>query len=184
MRHPDLLSAERSLVLVVDIQDAFAKSIKDLDRVIERSSVLIKAARLLDVPVVVTEQYPQGLGETVAPLREALGETARLAKVTFSCLQDEAVVAAVRATGRSQLVLVGIETHVCIAQTALDALALGLTPYLVLDALASRRRPDAEAALTRLTRHGIAATTVEAAIMEMTRTAKHAAFKDIARLIR
>lgn len=184
MRHPELLSANRCVLLVVDIQEAFAKSIADFDRVVARSKIMIQAAQLLDIPIVVSEQYPKGLGHTVEPLRDVLGDGAYHEKVTFGCFQDAGIRRAIEQTSRSQLLLVGIETHVCISQTAYDAIALGMIPYLPVDALASRREQDAEVARQRLQSVGAICTTTEAAIMELTVTAKHPAFKQIAQLIK
>lgn len=185
MRSEQMLSASDCVLLVVDVQEAFIEPIHEIERVIERSRVMIEAARLLGLPIVVTEQYPKGLGRTVEVLRTALGQEQRyFEKQTFSCCGVEAVRQALLETGRSQVLLVGIETHVCVAQTALDVQALGLRPYVAVDAASSRRQLDADVALRRLARAGVVLTTTEAAIMEMTVWSRHEAFKGISRLIR
>ena len=184
MRHNKLLSAERCTLLVVDIQDAFKGHIPDMERVVERSRVMIEAAGLLEIPIVVTEQYPKGLGQTVEPLRKILGECEYYDKVTFSCLQDERIKEAITGYKREQLMLVGIETHVCVAQTAYDALAMGLQPYLAVDAISSRRVGDNDVALERLRSEGCILTTTEAAIMEMTVSSRHPKFREISKLIK
>ena len=125
MRHDKLISADNCTVMVVDIQEAFVPHIRRLDKVIERTLMMIRAAQLLDVPIIVTEQYPKGLGRTVKPVREALGEIEYHEKLSFSCCQEPTVRTALAAAKREQLILVGIEAHVCIAQTALDAVAMG-----------------------------------------------------------
>ncbi len=184
MRHKNLLTAEKCVLLVVDIQEAFVGHISKLERVVERSKIMIQAARLLDVPIVVTEQYPKGLGRTVPPLQEALGDCYYYDKVTFSCGQDDSIQKALQNTGRSQVLIVGIETHVCILQTAYDLLAMHLQPYIAVDAVGSRRESDRQAALQRLQQDGVTLTTTEAAIFEMTGSAKHPAFKEIAKLVK
>jgi len=184
MRHPKLLAAENCVLLVVDIQEAFAPHIFEMDRVIERSRIMIEAAKLLQVPIVVTEQYPKGLGRTVAPLQEVLGQCKYYEKVTFSCFQDETIKAALVAGGRRQVLMVGIECHVCIAQTAYDAMEIGIWPYLAVDAISSRRESDARTALERLGNDQVILTTVEAAILEMTQSSRHGEFRAISQLIK
>ena len=184
MRSEKLLAAERTVLMVVDVQDAFVPHIGQMERVIERSRVMIRAARLLDVPIIVTEQYPAGLGRTVEALRGALGEVTYYAKTTFSCCGDEAVVAALRGTGAEQVLLVGIEAHVCIAQTALDVLALGMDAYVAVDATGSRVELDMATALGRMGSLGVILTTTEAAIMEMTVSSKQSRFREISDLIK
>ena len=184
MRHNKLLSAERCVLLVVDIQDAFKAHIPDMERVVERSKVIIESAGLLEIPIVVTEQYPKGLGRTVEPLRKALGECEYYDKITFSCLQDEKIKEAITDHQREQLLLVGIETHVCVAQTAYDAVAMGLRPYLAVDAVSSRRTKDNDVALERLRSEGCVLTTTEAAILEMTVSSRHPKFREISKLIK
>jgi isochorismate hydrolase len=184
MRHNKLLSVDRSVLLVVDIQDAFAKHIHEMDRVITRSCVMIKAAQTLQLPVIVTEQYPDGLGETVAKVAEVLGQCTRYDKVAFSCCQDKAVKEALLATGRNQVLLVGIEAHVCILQTCYDLMALDLQPYVAVDAVSSRRPEDMRIAFDRLGNDNVVLTTTEAAIMEMTASSKHPAFREISKIIK
>jgi len=170
--------------MVVDIQDAFVSHIHEMDRVIERSRVMIKAAQLLQIPLVVTEQYPSGLGRTVEALRVILDTQEYYDKNTFSCFQDETIKREILRLGRRQLLLIGIEAHICLAQTAYDAMALGLRPYLAVDAISSRRPGDAELAFRQLRQAGAILTSTEAAIMEMTQSSKHPAFRDISQLVK
>jgi len=184
MPHRNLLSSSDCVLMVVDIQDAFQGHIPDLEQVIARSGIMIQAARLLEIPIIVTEQYPKGLGRTVEPLRNILGDCPYYDKLTFSCLGDEKIKAALSASQRSQLLLVGIETHVCLAQTAFDSLALGLKTFLAADAISSRRSADAQTALKRLRNAGAVITTTEAAILEMTKSSQHPRFREISKLIK
>lgn len=179
-----LLSAEECVLLVVDVQEAFVGHVAEMERVIERSEVMIRAARLLGLPIVVSEQYPDGLGATVKQIAEALGDCRRYAKTSFSCWGDPAVKEAIQATGRKEVLLVGIETHVCIAQTALGLAADGFRAAVAVDAVSSRRESDAKVALERMARAGVVLTTTEAAIMEMTVSSKHPAFREISKLIK
>lgn len=185
MRHPQLLSVETTALLVIDIQDRFVEHIYEMDRVIEKSRLLIEAAKLLDVPVIVSQQYPKGLGETVAVIRQALPDSALiLDKVTFSCGQDDQIVEAIEKTRRSQILICGIEAHVCVQQTAFDLLAMEKQPHLATDAISSRNPNDAQVALARMQNSPIIPTTTEAAIMELAHSSKHKAFKDLSKLIK
>ncbi len=180
----NMLSPDDSLLLVVDIQDAFTEHIHEMDRVIRRSALMIQAAGLLELPVVITEQYPKGLGRTVEAIQAVVGPLTCYDKVSFCCLQNDAIRDAILNASRSQILMVGIETHVCIAQTAFNALATGLQPFVAADAVGSRRPFDHDIALDRMRQAGVKVTTTEAAIMEMTVSSKHPAFKDLSRLIK
>lgn len=177
------LHLNRAMLLVIDIQDAFAPHIHEMDRVIQRSGIAIQAANTLDLPIVVTEQYPTGLGHTVEPIRKHLGQLTPLAKTAFSVLGDPTAQQAILDTGRTEVLIVGIETHVCINQTALDLFEMGLRPVILTDAVSSRRPHDHTTALARLA-SAATITTTEAALLEMLGHSKHPAFKDISRLIR
>jgi nicotinamidase-related amidase len=185
MRHEQLLSSNNALLLVIDIQEKFVPHIHEMERVVKRTKVLIEAAKLLEVPVVVSQQYPQGLGETVATIRDTLEETTAIHdKTTFSCCQDDALQKELQKHDRHQVILAGIETHVCVAQTAFDLLASGRQPYIAVDAVSSRKPTDADVALKRLFKAGVISTTTEAAIMEMTVNSQHPAFRELSKLIK
>jgi len=185
MRDEKLLSAEDCFLLVCDVQEAFLPHIDEIARVVERCRIMIETAKLLSVPIIATEQYPKGLSHTVEPLREALGQSQKyFDKVTFNCLGNEAVRQAVLDTGCKQALLIGIETHICIAQTTCGLLADGIDTYLPADAIGSRLPYDRHIALERLRQAGAVVTTTEAAIMEMTGSSKHKKFKAISSLIK
>ncbi len=184
MRSDNLLAADKAFLLVVDVQAAFEGHIGGMGRIVERAKILIEAAKLLDVPIIVTEQYPKGLGRTVQQLQEVLGQIKCYDKVTFSCCQDEAIKDAVIAVGRKQALLTGIETHVCITQTAYDLQTMGIAPYIAVDAVSCRRPLDGKIAMERMRNDGVVMTTSEAAIMEMTVSSKNPAFKGTSKLIK
>ena len=184
MNDPKMLSADKCLLLVVDIQDAFLNHIEQMDQVIKRSRIMIEAAKLLDLPLIATEQYPQALGRTVKVLRDALGDIRYYDKVCFSCCGDETIKKAIIDSSRSQILMVGIETHVCVLQTAFNLLEMDKQVFIASDAVSSRRQNDTEIALHRLQQQGVIITTTETAIMEMTASSKHPAFREISRLIK
>ncbi|RMG41263.1 MAG: hydrolase [Planctomycetota bacterium] len=167
---------------MVDVQEKLVPTIVDWQTVVQNCRRVLEAAGAFDVPVIATEQYPKGLGPTVAPLRRLLGSAALPSKKTFSCVpclsrqvQDD--------DGRDQLVVVGIETHVCVLQTVLELLAMGLRVHVVVDAVGSRGRLDHEVALRQMEQHGAVPTTTEIVLFQWCRTADDARFPVVRRLV-
>jgi nicotinamidase-related amidase len=175
------LDPASSLLAIIDVQERLLAAMPDAERVVARCRRLAEAARLLGVRAVLTEQYPQGLGPTPVALASLLPPPA--SKLAFSCSGcgafDEAV-----AFGVSAVVLAGLETHVCVTQTALDLLAGGVTVFVAVDAIASRHGIDHETALRRLEGAGVILTTSEAVLFEWCRTAEHPQFQAVRRLVR
>lgn len=184
MRHEQLLSADRTAVILVDIQEVFAGHIPGWESLIQRAQIMVRAARLLDLPLIVTEQYPKGLGHTDPRLKQLLGDRKYHEKTVFSALQADAIKSSLLSLRRSQIVILGVECHVCVTQTALDALALGLQPQVMRDAVGSRHEIDQTTALDRMRQAGVVVSTVEAAVMELIGGSGHPDFRDISRLIK
>lgn len=182
---PTQLNNEQAVLLVIDLQEKLMPHITDNEAVAKRTAVMIDAAKILGWPIIWSEQYRKGLGETIAPIRERLtGATEPLEKLSFGCLADAGQLAALNATGRQQLVLVGIETHVCVLQTALAAIHAGFEVFLAEDALGSRRASDRNTALKRMIHAGAIPATVEMLIMEALVIAKGDQFKAILPLLK
>jgi nicotinamidase-related amidase len=182
MAHPTHLRADEAALLVIDVQEKLIVKIPGAQSLIRNIAFLIDGARLLNVPVLATEQYPKGLGPTVAELAERLPE--RPDKVAFSSCAIAGVPEGFRRLGRSRIVLAGIESHVCVLNTALDLLTADFRVYLPIDALASRFAVDHETALRRLEKAGAILTTAETVLFEMTGGADHPQFKRISALVR
>jgi nicotinamidase-related amidase len=182
MAHPTQLLAGEAALLIIDVQEKLVVKIPGAEALVRNIAFLIDGARLLSAPVQATEQYPKGLGPTVAALAERLPE--RPQKVAFSSCAIAGVPASFRRLGRSRIVLAGIESHVCVLNTALDLLAADFRVYLPVDALASRFAVDHETALRRLENAGAILTTVETVVFEMTGGADHPQFKKISALVR
>jgi nicotinamidase-related amidase len=181
-RSSELMSRRDTAVLVIDVQEKLTPAICQSARVVWNVRRLIDAAALLGIPVAASEQYPQGLGPTVAELASRLPQ--RPAKRCFSCRELAAVFTDLRSQNVEKLLLCGIETHVCIQQTALDLMADGWRVYVAVDAVGSRFELDHLTALRRMEASGATLTTTEAAIFEWCETAEAAEFKQISRLIR
>src|SRR5260370_23313154 len=181
MPHRTQMSAGDTGLLVIDVQEKLVPLIPASGGLIRNIAFLIDAARVLEMPVQATEQYPKGLGATVGELAQRLPE--RPNKVAFSCCTISSVVDNFRRAARPKLLLGGIETHVCVQQTALDLLALGFRVYVPADGVASRFALDHEQALRRLENAGAIVTTCESAVFDWIRAARTPHFKEISRLV-
>ena len=173
-------------LLVVDLQKGFAPHIHQWDSILDRAQTMIKAARVLELPMTATEQNPAKLGPTVPPVADVLSGVPIFEKMAFSSLRVPEVWNRVAALGPAHLILIGIESHVCVLQTTLDALAMEaeITPYLPVDAISSRRALDRDTAFRRLERAGAVLTTVESVILEIVGEAGTDQFRGVLPLIK
>jgi nicotinamidase-related amidase len=173
----ELLDRGRSALVLVDFQERLFPHVYEHPRVLSRVGLLIHAAKLMQVPILLTEQYPKGLGRTIAEIREALPEAQPLEKMDFSCVPAPGFCDRLAGFQRDQIVLAGIETHICVTQTALDLSSRGNDVFVVADATASRRPADAQTALERLERGGLTIVTAESVVFEWLRRAGTEEFK-------
>jgi len=180
-----LIDAEDSLLLVVDVQERLLPAVCGPQAVLRNVAILIRAARRLDIPVIATEQYPQGLGHTVAALASLLPEDCTLAKTRFSGLAEPALGKRIADTGRSHVLICGAEAHVCVLQTAMELQALpGRQVFLAADATASRTAENHRLALARLARNGVEILSTEMAVFEWLRRSDRAEFPDLLALVK
>jgi nicotinamidase-related amidase len=178
------LRPETTGLLVIDIQQPLLDVMWNRDALLLNAPRLIAGARVLGVPVVVTEQNPTRLGPTVPPVAEALGEHTPLPKMSFSCCREEPVMRAIEVPNREVWLLCGVEAHVCVSQTALDLLARGHRVHIVADATGSRAQANWQAGLERVRQAGAVVTTTEMALFELLGTAEAEQFRAVQRLIR
>lgn len=157
---------DTAVLVLVDMQERLAATMPRRSEVIDAAVFLARATRILGVPIVVTRQYPRGLGDTVAELAAAAGDLAPVDKVSFSCPSEPAFRERLAELGRRQVVLAGMETHICITQTALALRAEGAEVHVVADATCSRREADHRVALERLRAAGVVVTTAESVVYE------------------
>ncbi|OZI26081.1 hypothetical protein CAL26_01640 [Bordetella genomosp. 9] len=183
-----LLDAGHAQLLVVDMQERLLPAMARPERLAARAAALLEGARDVDVPVIVSEQHPKGLGPTTASLREVLPAQAALhAKRVFSCMREPALAQAIRAqgaAGRRQVVVAGVETHVCVLQTALELRQEGYEVYVAADAAGSRRDEDRDFALERLRVEGVRIVTTEMVLFEWLGSADAPAFKSVSARIK
>src|SRR5438874_562907 len=181
MPHAMQMSAADTGLLVIDVQEKLLPLIPDAASVVRNVGFLIDAAQLLEMTVQATEQYPRGLGPTTPDIAARLPH--RPDKVAFSSCAVPEVVEAFHRGARPKVVLCGLETHVCVLNTALDLLALDFRVYVAVDAVSARYRVDHDTALRRLEQAGAIPTTVEGCVFEWVGGAGHPRFKDVSRLV-
>lgn len=173
-----LIVAAQSLLLVVDVQERLVPALHDGAALVQRTAWLVRVAQRLGVPVAASEQYPQGLGPTVAPVRSLLPEAAIAAKVHFSLVRADAF-ASLPDIDRPQVVIAGAEAHVCVLQTACDVLARGREVFVVADAVASRHDADRMLAIDRLRARGAEIVSCEMVAFEWLERAATPAFREV-----
>ncbi len=187
MAEARLAECSTTALVVIDVQEKMVPAIttRPPDQILASIERLIGAARILDIPVIYTEQNPRGLGPTDARLKPALyGAEGPLVKSTCSCWRDESFRNALKRTEREHVILCGLESHVCVAQTALDLLRVDYLPFVPVDAVGSRAVLDMETSLERLRRAGVQVSTTEALIFELVERCDHPKFKEVLRIIK
>ncbi|HJQ34121.1 MAG TPA: hydrolase [Pyrinomonadaceae bacterium] len=185
MLHENTLELGRAALAVIDVQESFRPHIPDFGGLAARVALVTRAVRLLGVPVVVTEQYPKGLGRTVDEIRAALPEEFEpIEKTAFSSCGAQTFVARLEEAGARQVLLCGIEAHVCVNQTAHDLLARGYQVHLLTDCISSRTAENRQAGLDKMQRSGALPSSTELALFELMRDARHEQFKAIQKLIK
>ncbi|EFN51301.1 hypothetical protein CHLNCDRAFT_49249 [Chlorella variabilis] len=177
------LAAEETALLVCDVQERFRPVITGFPAVIDTSKRMLRAAAALQLPVIVTEQYPKALGNTVEELREFIPQGAPVvAKTLFSMCTEEVNAAFQALPGVKKVLIVGIETHVCVLQTSLDLLERGYEVHVLVDGVSSQRLGDRSVALQRLAQSGAFLATSEMVCFQMMKNTSHPAFKAISAL--
>jgi nicotinamidase-related amidase len=182
--HPNLADSRRAFVLLVDVQEGYRKALHEWERTVSRTAVLLRGARLLELPILYTEQYPKGLGATAAELAELLGDAPRFEKRSLSALGAPGLLERILALKRSQAVVCGAETHACISQTVHELVAWKFSVHLPVDALSSRRPFEHDQGLQKMLRAGALPTSVEQLLLECLRTADHPSFKSVQSLLK
>ena len=183
-----LLNKKETILVVVDFQERIVPAMREGASAVAEAAKLIKGFRALGCPVLVTQQYTKGLGESVPEIKEAFGdgmEFAHIEKSAFSVMGDQGFVEELARQGKKTVVLCGIEAHVCVLQSALDMQEAGYDVFLATDAISSRKERDEKPAIKRMIQAGIVPTTVESALFELLdNDSKSETFKTISRLIR
>jgi nicotinamidase-related amidase len=180
-------TAGDTALVVIDFQGSLFSTMKEkiARRTLAKTIILIESAKILGLPIVVTEQYPRGLGPTMEEVREALADAYRPhEKVSFSIMGEPAIAGEVRALGRENLILAGMETHVCVMQSAADLVDEGFMPYIAADAVCSRQQLDWEAGLSVMEGAGAEITTTETIVFALLGKAGTPEFKAFSKLLK
>ncbi len=179
------LNSENSLVLIIDVQEKLLNAVFNKETLSKKAGIISKTAQILGIPVIVTEQYPKGLGNTVEEVKQVLPENTQFfEKTSFSALNNPEILDAIKSYNKNQIVIFGIETHICVNQTAAALLELGYEVNVVKDACGSRSEIEYEAGLERMKDNGAHILTTEIALFEWLKGAKNPNFKDVQALIK
>ena len=179
-----MLNKEDTLFVLVDVQGKLAKMVHESEQLIGNLKNLIQGLRIIGIPVLWLEQYPEGLGATNEELTEHLAGMSPIRKITFDACKNPSFLKAVEETGRRQVLIGGIETHICVYQTAFGLQSLGYEVHVVADAVSSRTLLNKEIGLNRMKSEGMAITSVEMALYELLQIAQGEEFKQILKLIK
>ena len=179
------LDAEKTVLVVIDVQERLVPAMPEDIYLRLRNTVamLVEVAGLLGIPVVTTEQYPKGIGHTVPELAAACNETV-IEKVSFGCCGEPAFLEALKNTGRTQVLITGMEAHVCVYQTVLGLLDDGYYVHLIRDAICSRNKTDYLAGVANAGQAGAVVTTAETVMFQMLQESTHGQFRAVSKLVK
>lgn len=179
-----MLYKEETVLVLIDIQGKLAQIVDESDFVVTNIANVVQGAKLLQVPILWLEQYPKGLGPTDERIAMHLTDQQPIEKITFSAYDTEAFVQALEQTGRKKVLLAGIETHICVYQTAAHLLANGYEVEVLADCVSSRTAGNREVGIQKMMQLGATITSVEMALFEMQQVAKGDTFKAISKLVK
>ncbi len=174
---------ENTIAVCIDMQERLFTAIHNNESIEQKAITLISGLNELGTPIIVTEQYPKGLGSTIESLQTVLDED-KVEKVTFSCCDEVSFVSELEKSNRKTVLLFGIEAHVCVLQTAVDLITKGFNVFVIVDCVSSRNAYDKDIALRRLEKEGVYLTTMESVLFELCRSSKNGSFKTISALVK
>jgi hypothetical protein len=176
--------SENTIGLFIDIQEKLFPFIQGKEQLGQNLITLSAGLKILKIPLLVTEQYTKGLGFTILPLQNALGDYSAIEKIAFSCCDEPLFMSSFQKTGKKNVILSGIETHVCVLQTALDLLQAGYQPVVIEDCVSSRKLSDKHTAIERMRQEGVLISSLESILFELTRYSGTETFKAISKLVK
>ena len=179
-----MLSRTNAVLIIIDIQGNLAQAMYDKENLFANGVKLIQGIKAFNLPIIVTEQIPQKLGQTIPQIAAQLEGINHIAKETFSCWDDQNFIKQLKALNRKHIIIAGIECHVCVYQTALDLISNGYTVYLVADAVSSRTPENRQIGIDAMKSAGAHITSTEMVLFELLRTAADTKFKDIFKIVK
>ncbi len=179
------LNTDTSVFLFIDIQEKLIKAQLEPEKIIKNTSILAKTANILEVPVIISEQYPKGLGSTLPSIMDNLPTHREyFEKSTFSCAQNEKFKEILKKTNKKQIIICGMETHICVHQTVTDLIDSGYEVHIVKDAISSRKQAEYDLGIERMCLCGAIPTSTEMVLFELLKASTHEKFRDIQALIK
>lgn len=179
-----MFTAENSAVVIIDIQEKLFRVMYEKEALSSNIQKLIKGIQIMDIPIIVTEQNPDGLGLTIPEISNILPGLQPIPKFSFSCCGEESFQRKLEELHRKQVLITGIETHICVYQTAIDLLSLGYEVQIVADCVSSRTQENRDLALNRMSMEGALLTSTEMVLFELLKTAKEERFKAISAIVK
>ena len=184
MNAPDILTTDNTVLVLIDFQERLFPVMYDKDKLLRNVLKLIRGAKVLEIPIVLTEQYPKGLGPTLPEIKELLPDNKPVEKVCFNCCDDGAFRKSLEALKRKQVLVAGIEAHICVYQTAMALLRDGYEVQVVGDCVSSRESENRLVSLFKMGAAGVSPTTVEMALFELLKVASGEKFKQISNIVK
>ena len=178
------INIEDCLIIAVDIQEKLVNMLNDGNQLVKEAQKVLKAGDILNLPIIITEQYPKGLGDSVEEIKSSVKNAQYIEKNSFSIVNEDNILNLIKKYNKKQIIIFGIETHICVLQSAIDLLNNGFEVFVVRNASASRNINEHNAAIRRLIHFGAQIVTVEMVIFQLLKSSRHAKFKEIQNLIK
>ncbi len=181
---PRMLNAASTALLLIDFQEKLFPAMHDKDKLLRNVVKLVQGAKVLEIPILLTEQYPKGLGPTIPEIKSLIPDIKPVEKVCFNCCDEDLFCSALDGLKRKQVLIAGIEAHICVYQTAIALVGAGYDVQVVGDCVASREPENKVTALSRMVGEGVSLTTMEMALFELLKEAKGDKFKQISNIVK
>ncbi len=179
-----MLEIDNTFLLLIDVQDRLYRAMHGKEELLENIRKLIMGIKAFGIPTVMSEQYPEGIGKTIPEVAELLPDVPGIRKLSFSCCSNRECNAAMASTERNQVLIAGIEAHVCVYQTAMDLLEGGYDVQVVADAVSSRSPRNRDIGLQKMRDAGVVITSVEIALFELLKTAESGKFRELSKILK
>ena len=179
-----MLNIDKTALVIIDVQEKLSRVMHEKEKLFENLQKLVKGVKLLNIPIIITEQNPNGLGPTVSEIAPLLTDIRPVTKFSFSCCGEEPFLRQLEILNRKQVLLTGIETHVCVYQTAVDLIEAGYEVHTVIDCVSSRTPENKNLALDKMNSEGAKLTSVEIVLFELLRTAASPKFKELSKIVK
>ncbi len=179
-----MLNIDKTALVIIDVQEKLSRVMHEKEKLFENLQKLVKGVKLLNIPIIITEQNPNGLGPTVSEIAPLLTDIKPVTKFSFSCCSEEPFLRQLEMLNRKQVLLAGIETHVCVYQTAVDLIEAGYEVHTIVDCVSSRTLENKNLALDKMKSEGANLTSVEIVLFELLKTVANPKFKELSKIVK